>query len=72
MKAWAIVASAWPTLSVPGISFTGTMFAQLVGRVVVANEPMPSVSKKAVTKPMADCSGVGVHQSAASHGHDDR
>jgi len=27
--------------------------------VVVANDPIPSVSKKAVTKPMAVCSGVG-------------
>ena len=54
MNACAIVDSAWPTLRVPGISLTGTMLRSLYTAVVVANEPIPSVSRKAVTNPIAD------------------
>ncbi len=53
MNAWVMVGSAWPTFSVPGISSSGTSFRSLKIEVVGANEPMPSVSKKFVTKPMA-------------------
>src|SRR5262249_34704105 len=59
MKACAIVGSVWPTCSVPGISFTGTRSNSLYTAVVVANDPIPSVSKNAVTKPMIVCSSVG-------------
>ena len=47
------VGRAWPTLSVPGIRSSGTKRSSLNNEVVVANEPMPSVSKKFVTKPIA-------------------
>src|SRR5713226_6323197 len=60
MNACAMVGSVWPTLSVPGMSFTGTMVRSLYTAVVVANEPMPSVSKNAVTKPIAVCRTVGM------------
>ena len=59
MNACAMVGRVWPTFSVPGISFTGTMARSLYTAVVVANEPIPSVSKNAVTKPIAVCSTVG-------------
>src|SRR4051794_11315570 len=59
MNACAIVGIVWPTFSVPGISFTGTRFRSLKIDVVVANDPMPSVSRNAVTKPIAVCRGVG-------------
>src|SRR5215208_7673187 len=39
---------------------TGTMFRSLYTAVVVANDPMPSVSKNAVTNPIASCNGAGV------------
>ena len=48
-----IVGRVWPTLSVPGIFSSGTTFHALNIAVDVAYEPMPSVSKKLVTKPMA-------------------
>src|SRR4051794_20805392 len=59
MNACAIVDSAWPTLSVPGISLTGTMLRSLKIAVLVANDPMPSVSRNAVTKPTPTWNGVG-------------
>ena len=43
----------WPTLSVPGISSSGTRRIARKIAVVVANDPMPSVSKNTVTKPVA-------------------
>ena len=52
MKAWTIVGRAWPTLSVPGIFSSGTRPFSLKIDVVGAKEPMPSVSKKFVRKPM--------------------
>ena len=54
MNASAIVGSVWPTLSVPGISRSGTILKNLKTAVVGANEPMPSVSKKLVTKPVPE------------------
>src|SRR4051812_1007199 len=59
MNACAMVESVWPTFSVPGISFTGTMLRSLKTGVVVANDPIPRVSRKAVTKPSAVCRAVG-------------
>ena len=53
MNAWAIVGRACPTLSVPGIFSSGTRRLSLNMDVVGANEPMPSVSKKLVRKPIA-------------------
>ena len=54
------VGKTWPVLSVPGICWSGTSFQNLNALVVVAYEPMPSVSKKLVTNPIASCSGVGI------------
>src|SRR5437764_6959908 len=59
MNAWAMVGSVWPTFKVPGMSLTGTRFLSLYAAVVVANDPMPSVSKNAVTNPRAVWSAVG-------------
>src|SRR3954451_15584663 len=59
MNACAIVGIVWPTFSVPGISFTGTRFRSLNIDVVVANDPIPRVSRNAVTKPISVCRGVG-------------
>ncbi len=56
MKACAIVGSVWPTFSVPGIRRSGTILKNLKIAVVGANEPMPSVSKKFVTKPVPSSS----------------
>ena len=52
MIAWVTVGTTWPTLSVPGINSSGTIFQARNIAVVGANEPMPSVSKKFVTAPM--------------------
>ena len=65
-----MVGIAWPTLSVPGISRSSTMRINRNSAVVGAKEPMPSVSKKFVTKPMADCSHVGApraHTTGRTH-----
>ncbi len=48
-----------PTLSVPGISSSGTIRVNLYIAVVGANEPIPKVSKKSVTNPMTSSSSVG-------------
>jgi hypothetical protein len=58
MKACATVGSVCPTLSVPGITRSGTSFNQRKRAVVVANDPIPSVSKKFVTAPTPTCTGV--------------
>src|SRR5579871_621564 len=50
-KASASVGAQWPTFNVPGIFSSGTIFQNLNTDVVGANDPMPSVSKKLVTKP---------------------
>ena len=47
------VGSACPTLSVPGMRSSGTKRKNLNSDVVVANDPIPSVSKKFVTNPIA-------------------
>src|SRR2546421_5158 len=60
MNACVIVGRVWPAFSVPGISFTGTICRSLNTVVVVANEPMPSVSKNAVTNPTAAWNQVGL------------
>ena len=65
MKAWTIVGIAWPTFSVPGICSSGTSPFSLKIDVVGAKEPMPSVSKKFVTKPIASPSGPGRAASAS-------
>ena len=44
--------SAWPTIIVPGINSSGTRRNSRKTVVVVANDPMPSVSKKLVTAPI--------------------
>ena len=53
MMAWITVGRTCPTLSVPGICSSGTNFQARNIAVVVANDPMPSVSKKLVMKPIA-------------------
>src|SRR5262245_32893014 len=52
--------SASPTMMVPGINWSGTRRNSRNNVVVVANEPMPRVSKKFVTNPIARSSAVGV------------
>ncbi len=46
------VGNAWPAFSVPGICSSGMRWRNLKIAVVVAKDPMPSVSKKLVTKPV--------------------
>src|SRR4051812_42369372 len=60
MKASAKVGTVCPTFNVPGMfasSFTAR--PNLNSDVVVANDPIPSVSKKSVTAPITSCAGVG-------------
>ena len=61
----ATVGSVWPTFSVPGIVSSGTTRRNLNAAVVGANEPMPRVSKKFVTKPIARRSRPGFAADAA-------
>ena len=49
----------WPTFSVPGMRASSTTRPSLYIDDVVANDPIPSVSKKSVTAPMTSCTGVG-------------
>jgi hypothetical protein len=42
------------------------MLKNLYTAVVGANDPMPRVSKKLVTKPMASCAGFGMPPATAS------
>jgi hypothetical protein len=58
-SACASTGSASPTMMVPGINSSGTRWKSRNAAVVVANEPMPSVSKKFVTNPISRSSGVG-------------
>jgi hypothetical protein len=53
MNACTTVGRVWPTLRVPGMMRSGTIWNSLNTAVVVANEPMPSASKKFVTAPSA-------------------
>ena len=48
-----------PTLSVPGISSSAGLPRNLNSAVVGANEPMPSVSRKSVTSPIAMSASPG-------------
>ena len=64
--ACAITGSAWPTMRVPGINSSGTRRSSRKTAVVGANDPMPSVSKKFVTKPIARCGTPGPPLSSAS------
>ena len=59
MNASAKVGTAWPMFIVPGISSSETTPVSLYSDVVGANEPMPSVSRKSVTAPIASPSGRG-------------
>src|SRR6185503_19837095 len=52
MNASAIVGSAYPTFSVPGICSSRSSLKCLNAVVLVAKEPMPRVSKKLATKPV--------------------
>ncbi len=53
------VGHACPTLSVPGSKRSSTDRRARQSAAVVAYEPMPSVSKKSVTKPTARSQGEG-------------
>ena len=53
MKAWMTTGGVCPSIIVPGISSSGTTCLSLNSEVVGANDPIPSVSKKFVTKPTA-------------------
>ena len=53
------VGNAWPAFSVPGICSSGMRWRNLKIAVVVAKEPMPSVSKKLVTKPVTESRNPG-------------
>ena len=53
MKAWMTTGGVCPIIIVPGISSSGTTCLSLKREVVGANDPIPSVSKKFVTKPTA-------------------
>ncbi len=68
MKASAKVGIMCPTFSVPGMFSSATACPSLYSDVVVANEPMPSVSKKFVTKPIAIWPGVGRARAPAARG----
>ena len=54
--------------SVPGIGRSGTRPCNLKMVVVGAKEPIPSVSKKLVTKPIASWNAEGGRRSTASAG----
>ena len=59
MYACTTVGSVIPTLSVPGITASSTMRHCRKMEVVVAKDPMPRVSKNAVTNPVAAACGLG-------------
>src|SRR4051812_46366187 len=59
MNAWATVGSVWPTLRVPGMRLSGIIFHSRNAVVVVANDPIPRVSKKLDIAPTASCSRPG-------------
>ncbi len=65
MKAWAIVGIVCPTFRVPGMRRSGTILRRRKMAVVVANDPMPSVSKKLVTPPTASWPASGNRPSVA-------
>src|SRR5262249_1031174 len=59
MKVCTIVERLCPTVIVPGMIRSLTIFRSLYQAVVCAYEPIPNVSKKFVTKPIARCSALG-------------
>src|SRR5437016_5317426 len=59
-----------PTLSVPGISSSAGAPRNLNSAVVGANEPMPSVSRKSVTTPIAMSASRALAQPVAPGGPD--
>ena len=59
MSASAMAGSACPELSVPGMFSSGTRLKILKIAVVGAKQPMPRVSKKLVTKPVASSAAGG-------------
>ena len=68
MNAWATVGSVCPAFSVPGITRSGTILKNLNIAVVVANDPMPSASKKLVTPPITIWSRFGNRASVDGYG----
>src|SRR5262245_28743840 len=68
MKVCTMVARLCPTVIVPGIMRSFTIFRILYQAVVGAYEPMPSVSKKLVMKPPIKCSAFGNRVSVAGVG----
>jgi hypothetical protein len=64
MNADSTPARAYPTFSVPGMISSGTRRQVRKIVVVVAKFPIPRVSKKVVTKPVADVAADGAHGSA--------
>ena len=58
IRAWTMVGIVCPTFSVPGICRSSTAFHARKSAVVVANDPIPRVSKKFVTNPIAVRNGV--------------
>src|SRR6266702_2615467 len=65
ISAWMTVGVAWPALSVPGICSSGGWRRSLKIAVVGAKDPMPSVSKKFVTNPIAPSVSPGSDDGAA-------
>src|SRR5262245_3334398 len=68
MNAWTTVGSVWPEFSVPGMMRSGTRRKKRNKAVVVANEPIPRVSKKFVIAPMPISVKDGNRTSAAGEG----
>src|SRR5450830_1700696 len=60
-----MVGSVCPTFSVPGMIRSGTILKNRNSAVVVAKDPMPSVSRKLVMAPTPVDSGVGAPASVA-------
>src|SRR5665213_3073593 len=62
MIASETVGMACPTLRVPGMSSSSTMRPSTSTAVVVANEPMPRVSKKFAAAPSPSSAGIEVRR----------
>ena len=65
ISACMITPAIVPTISVPGISSSGTRRNSLKIAVVGAKEPMPSVSPNSIKKPTPTTATVGVRTPAA-------
>ncbi len=68
MKACAMVGRVWPAFSVPGMTRSGTILNSLNTAVLVANDPIPSASKKFVRNPSPIIGDVGKRASVAGSG----